>query len=393
MSRIYSLGVMTGTSCDGVDLALLAFDPDAADEKLWHTASERLPQSLRTRLLVAQRGELKIPQTALLTRDYSRWVGRACKKFLAKWKVPINSTLIAVHGQTVWHAPEENFSVQLLDAAIIAALTECTVTGAFRQPDLACGGEGAPLVPYYHWMRALSLPRFQARLPVAIHNVGGMANLTYITKSRSGLIAFDSGPGNALIDIAAERATRGRMRFDKDGKLAAARIHTIDWPSIEKAAQHRFFKRKPPKSTGKELFGAEFLKHLPGRGVDLVASATAFTAHTMARAYSDFVLKKGRRLHCVYIAGGGARNPTLLRLFSRELTRLSGEKIRVEALPLEFAPTQYLEAMAFARLGIEALQGNATSLGSITGAKTDALGAGIFPSKNYKRLLKIMNMA
>jgi anhydro-N-acetylmuramic acid kinase len=229
-------------------------------------------------------------------------------------------------------------------------------------------------------------------LPIAIHNIGGISNLTYVTKNRAGLIAFDTGPGNALIDLATERATKGRLRFDKDGKLAASRLGDIDWRKIEKVAQHSYFKRRPPKSTGRELFEAAFLKKLPGQGAALVASATAFTAYTMARAYSDFVLKNGRPLRFIYVAGGGARNPTLMYLFSRELTRLCGNGISVQALPRSFAPAQFLEAMAFARLGIEALQGHITSLASITGAKKNAIGAGIYPAQNYKRLLKLVNV-
>ena len=113
----------------------------------------------------------------------------------------------------------------------------------------------------------------------------------------------------------------------------------------------------------------------------------------MARAYTDFILKKKLVLNGVFVAGGGARNPTLLRLFSRELTRLSGEEIPIGVLPDNFAPAQYLEAMAFAHLGYEALQGNAVSLASVTGAIENAFGAGIFPGKNYRHILKLLDLS
>ncbi|MBI3544451.1 MAG: anhydro-N-acetylmuramic acid kinase, partial [Deltaproteobacteria bacterium] len=145
--------------------------------------------------------------------------------------------------------------------------------------------------------------------------------------------------------------------------------------------------KAPPKTTGRELFNHEFLERVPGEGAVRVANATALTAHTMARAYVDFVLKRGRRLNAVFVAGGGALNPTLVMLFASELHRLARRKIFVGVLPEVFAPPQYLEAMAFARLGYEALQGNPVSLASVTGANEDALGAGIFPGRNYQALL------
>ncbi len=389
MSKIFSLGVMTGTSCDGADLALLQIKQ--GDETLAHTASHSFPEPLRQRLRAAQAGKLDIPETAVLTRDYSAWLALVCRRTLTRWRVPASGVLIAIHGQTVWHAPERGISVQLLDPTIVAFQTGCTVTAAFRQPDLARGGQGAPLVPLYHWMRANS-GSFAKTLPFAIHNIGGIANLTYITRNQQRLIAFDTGPGNALIDLAAEQASGGRLKFDKDGKLAASALDAIDWRAIEKLGRHAFFRTPPPKSTGRELFSGAFLRQLPGRGATRVANATALTAHTMAKAHVEFILKKGHVLNGVFAAGGGARNPTLLRLFSREIARLSGEEIPIGVLPDSFAPAQYLEAMAFARLGYEALKGNAVSLAIVTGAVENAFGAGIFPGENYRRLLKRLNL-
>ncbi|MBI3557585.1 MAG: anhydro-N-acetylmuramic acid kinase [Deltaproteobacteria bacterium] len=233
---------------------------------------------------------------------------------------------------------------------------------------------------------------FAKTLPFAIHNIGGIANLTYITRNQRRIIAFDTGPGNALIDMAAERVTNDRMKFDKDGKLAASALQSIDWRTIESLGKHSFFRAPPPKSTGRELFSAAFLRRIPGRGPALVANATALTAHTMAKAHVEFILKKGRVLNGIFAAGGGARNPTLLRLFSREIARLSGEEIPIGVLPDTFAPAQYLEAMAFARLGYEALKGNAVSMAIVTGAVEDAFGAGIFPGENYRRILKRLDL-
>ncbi|MBI3556128.1 MAG: anhydro-N-acetylmuramic acid kinase, partial [Deltaproteobacteria bacterium] len=140
MSKIFSLGVMTGTSCDGADLALLRID--RSRETLAHTATQSFPAPLRQRLRAAQAGRLNIPLTAALSRDYSAWLALVCRRMLAHKRVPATDVIIAIHGQTVWHAPERGISVQLLDPSIVAFQTGCTVTAAFRQPDLARGGQG-----------------------------------------------------------------------------------------------------------------------------------------------------------------------------------------------------------------------------------------------------------
>lgn len=385
---------MTGTSCDGADLALLRLtrNRNTWNERLVGKASRRFPRDLRFQLRAAQRGGLTIPETARLTKEYSDWLGAFCGEALRQWNQPIARTVIAAHGQTVWHEPESRVSVQLLDPAIIAFRTSCTVTSAFRQPDLARGGQGAPLVGYYHWLRSTALPNYLDALPLAIHNVGGIANLTYVSRDLRKIIAFDTGPGNALIDIAMNRLSKGRLHFDRDGKVAHRRLNEVDWDAIAKLAKHRFFRASPPKSTGRELFDENFLELVPGRGEAIVANATAFTAHTMAKAYVDFVLKPENFLNGIFVAGGGARNPTLLLLFSRELARLSGQEIPVAVLPDSFAPPQYLEPMAFARLGVEALQGRPVSLARVTGASSDSFGAGIFPGKNFQNLLQLLDM-
>lgn len=387
---IFSLGVMTGTSCDGADLAVLRFD--RGGERLWKTASRDFPSKLRLRLREAQRGKLDIAETAALSRDYSAWIGSICRQALAGWKVPLRDTLIAVHGQTVWHAPERGISVQLLEPSLVSAITECTVTAAFRQPDLARGGEGAPLLPLYHWLRATA-GRFAKELPLAVQNIGGIGNLTYVTKNRSKVLAFDTGPGNCLIDLATAAATNGRQLYDVDGRLARSALGSIDWRTIERIAREPYYRKAPPKSTGRELFNESYFRKIPGRGATRVANATALTAHTMARAYVDFLFKKGHRLRRILVAGGGARNPMLMILFRSELERMSGLELSVEVLPDDFAPAQFVEAMGFARFGYEALQGNPVSLASVTGAVTDGVGAGIFPGQNYRRLLKSLHMS
>lgn len=389
---------MTGTSCDGADLAALKIELSenrVIRETLEARLNAKFPSSLRQRLREAQKGGLPISAAAELTRDYSLWIGAFCARFLRRARIPMRKTAVAVHGQTVWHQPPRGnstgFSVQLADPAVVAHACACTVTAFFRQPDLARGGQGAPLVPYYHWLRARAT-EFSDLLPFAIHNVGGIANLTYVTRDAKNLIAFDSGPGNALIDLAMERHTNGRKHFDKGGKIAAAALERVDWRAVERLARHAYFRRKPPKSTGRELFDENFLARFRARGPALVATATAFTAHTMAKAYADHVVGRARSPRFIFVAGGGARNGTLVRLFGRELRRLTEKTIAVRPLPAGFAPPGHLEAMAFARLGFEALFGRPISLGNVTGASEDAFGAGIFPGKNFSELLKMIRV-
>ncbi|MEW6055870.1 MAG: anhydro-N-acetylmuramic acid kinase [Bdellovibrionota bacterium] len=380
---------MTGTSCDAADLALLQLKikTKSIEERLVATETRNFPVALRTRLREAQQGKITAPKAALLGRDYSRWVAQFCKERLGSWNMLEKPLVIAIHGQTIWHDPQNFISLQIVDPTILSYETGCTVTSFFRQPDLARRGQGAPLVPYYHWLRANSSQRYRKLLPFAIHNVGGIANLTYITGASEQLIAFDTGPGNALIDLAVEQLTGGSKKFDHSGKIAAGVLGSIRWDDIRKLGRHRYFVEKPPKSTGRELFNEDFLRKLPGKGAVRVAHATAFSAHTMAAAYHRFVLHGNNRLQKILIAGGGSRNPVLMQLFRQELERMTGRNIPVEPLADDFAPAQYLEAMAFARLGLNALTGKPVSLAQVTGAAEDGSGAGIFPGKNFKRLL------
>ncbi len=384
---------MTGTSCDGADFAVLELSKhkNRWEEKLKFTNSILLPRNIKHKLKEAQKGGFTVPQIAALTRDYSLWLGKKCNQYLKKWKLSPHNTLTCIHGQTIWHSPPRGhalgFSVQLFDAAIVSMLTKTTVVFSFRQSDLALGGQGAPLVPYYHWLRAVSTP-YKKYIPFAIQNIGGIANLTCIAHQKEKIIAFDTGPGNALIDFSVEKLTKGRQLFDRDGQYAQR--GTVNWKKIKKIANSSFFKSPPPKSTGKEIFDESFLKNnFAGYSKnDLVAQATALTAYTMAKAYVDFVLPKVPTLNVIFLAGGGVKNKTLINWFQACLKELSQKNISVLVLPLDFAPPQYLEAMAFARLGFEAYQGKAVSLACVTGAKKNAKGAAIFPGPYDKDLKK-----
>lgn len=388
----FAIGVMTGTSCDGADLAVLCLKKTKGrwTEKLVYTLSKSYPTALRAKLREAQKDKLPMSAVAEVQKEYSEWIGALCKGVLTKRKIPTKLAVIGVHGQTVWHKPpaknKRGYTVQLVDPAIVAFITGVTVTSQFRQPDMARFGQGAPLVPYYHWLRASS--ELKAQVPLVMINIGGISNLTFVPASKGGILAFDCGPGNAMIDLATEAYTKGRWLFDKNGAIGASAEPKIDWVKVRKITNESYYKAKPPKSTGRELFNEKYLKKIPGTGDIRVANATALTASALAKAMKDFLPFK--KIKAIYVCGGGAKNPFLLKLVQKEFRQHTGLATRVLALPPNVAPPQYIEAMAFARLGFESLLAGSASLSTVTGASSENFGAGIFPGPNFSALLNAL---
>ncbi|MGH7556163.1 MAG: anhydro-N-acetylmuramic acid kinase, partial [Longimicrobiales bacterium] len=287
--------------------------------------------------------------------------------------------LIGSHGQTVWHVPPENgrrgATLQLGDPATIAERTGVPVVSDFRSRDVAAGGQGAPLVPWID-RTLFSLPG-RARI---LQNIGGMANLTRVPPrgANEPLLAFDTGPGNALIDAAVELATDGRETFDRDGRRAAA--GTIDETLLAELLAHPYFEREPPKSTGRELFGKPFVEALVARAhtsgdavwANLVATLTAFTARTIVDAVRRWVLPRGADE--LVVTGGGARNPALMRMLRESLAPLpvmSGDEIGIDP--------DAKEALAFAALAWAHAQGIPGNVPEATGASGPRLLGSLTP--------------
>lgn len=385
----FAIGVMTGTSCDGADLAVLKLSESGGTwkELLFGTLSKNYPAPLRTALRLAQKDKLPMSQVAEVQVQYSEWIADLCKDAIRRFKIPASSVVFGVHGQTIWHKPpsgrKRGYSIQLVDPAIIAHETNATTVSQFRQPDLSRFGQGAPLVPYYHWLRASSV--LSSSLPLVLINIGGISNLTFVPRSKDKILAFDCGPGNALIDLAVERFTKGRKLFDSGGVIGSLAAETIQWEKIRKITSERYYKANPPKSTGRELFNEKYLGKIPGKDAALISNATALTAAAVAQSIKDFLPHKNIRF--AYVCGGGAKNPFLLKLLQKELQRQLGHFVSVAPLPEKVAPPQYVEAMAFARLGFESLLSNTSSLKVVTGAKTDNFGAAIFPGANFRKLM------
>jgi anhydro-N-acetylmuramic acid kinase len=254
------------------------------------------------------------------------------------------------------------------------------VVSDFRSADIAFGGEGAPLVPYLDWLLLTDSEKGRA-----VQNIGGIANVTYLPPSAepSEVLAFDTGPGNALLDAAVTILTDGRERFDRDG--ARATRGTVDETLLRRWLEHPYFAWEPPKSTGRELFGVAFarerLVEAFSRGLsgdDALATLTALTAESLAEAYRRFLLPRGR-IDEVIVAGGGTKNPLLMRLF-REGLASRGLTPRFRP-PEDFGlRAESKEAVAFALLAREMLAGVCGNLPSVTGASRPVILGSLTPA-------------
>lgn len=368
------VGVMSGTSADGVDAALLEVDPQGL--RLVEHWSCPYPEDLRQAVIDAN-GPLTVEAMARLDRRLGLFYGAWLRGIFDTGGSP---ALVALHGQTVRHQPdgEDGFSLQIGCPEDVARLTGCTVLSQFRMADVVWGGQGAPLVPPFH--QAL----FAGREPRLVLNLGGMANITWLPPPDDPRtpLAFDTGPGNVLLDACAAIVTGGRLACDRDGLLAARGQVREDilrswlaWP---------YFHRPPPKSTGRELFGVPMARRLhaewEGDGADLLATLAALTARSVIDAVRRWT--PGARTMLVF--GGGARNPAVMAQL-----RSAGSDLDVVDGEAETSiPGQALEAMAFAWLGWRCVLGLAGNLPSATGAAAAVPLGRITPGANWPSLLR-----
>lgn len=347
------IGLMSGTSLDGIDAALLETDGVRLGA-LGAALTQPYPSELRSRLRGAIACAAKLEAGAPLPQQL-REVERALtdahadavQALLKEAGLPAEAIfLVGFHGQTVLHRPQQRWTLQLGDGARLAALTGIDVVHDFRTADVCAGGQGAPFVPLYHaaLVAGAGLPP-----PVAVVNIGGVANVTWV--GRDGLLAFDTGPGNAPLDDWALRHT-GRP-LDEDARLArAGHIHEA---VVEEMLAHAFFARRPPKSLDRMDFGMRSVEHLDA--ADGAATLTAFTAATIGCAAAHFPQPAQLWVVC----GGGRHNPALMAELRRRLGApvLTAEKLGWRG--------DFLEAEAFAYLAARSERGLALSLPSTTG--------------------------
>ena len=388
-------GVMSGTSADGIDVALVRIgDPKARGRVArGHTIQligyKQFPYAanVRANILAAMNADrASVADLARLNFLLGELYADAVLATQGRFRVKAN--LIGCHGQTLYHQGNaERFlgrkvstTWQTGEGAVIAARVGVPVVSDFRPADLAAGGKGAPLVPYldYLWFR-------DARIGRIVQNIGGIANLTAIRASARSedVVAFDTGPGNMVIDAVTQRLF-GKP-FDRDGIIASA--GEVIEPVLRRILGQSFFRAKPPKTAGREEFGrefvAEFLRLCQGvRNEDVVATATALTARSIAEAIARFVVKRiptsrkvsetwgTPRFHEIVLSGGGARNATLVALLAELLAPL-GIAVRFSD---EFGlPSEAKEAVAFAVLAYETWNRRASNVPSATGARRAAV--------------------
>jgi anhydro-N-acetylmuramic acid kinase len=372
-------GVMSGTSADGINVALVRITAGRGTEWpqfafLGHREFP-YPEDVRrfvltamnsTRASVADLARLNF----LLAELYAEAVLSTEKQFRRK------AQLVGCHGQTIYHQGEtarflgRELAVtwQTGDGSLIAKRVGVPVVSDFRPADMAVGGKGAPLVPFLDFL----LYRHE-RIGRLVQNIGGIANVTVIPAKASAkqVVAFDTGPGNMVIDAVMERLYG--VRYDEDGKMAASG-HVLD-RVLADVLREPFFHRKPPKTAGREEFGREFANDFIrqcGRteGQNVVATATALTAMSVARALRDFVLKPRAGFSEFIVSGGGAKNPTLMAMLATELQPM-GLKLRSSD---EFGlPGEAKEAAAFALLAYQTWNQKPSNLPSATGARKPAI--------------------
>jgi anhydro-N-acetylmuramic acid kinase len=393
-------GVMSGTSADGIDVALVRVRAGGRGGKAQSRdaiASERgrslhigravrgfrllghahftYPKAVRTAVLAAMNAQrASVADLArlsfLLAELYADAVLAAQRQFRVK------AQLVGCHGQTLYHQGEPQSFLgrkiavtwQTGEGAVTARRVGTPVVSDFRPADMAAGGKGAPLVPFLD-----CLIFRDAQIGRIVQNIGGIANLTAIPSGASAekVIAFDTGPGNMVIDAVMERLF-GKA-YDRDGRIAAAGNVLED--VLAHFLRLPFFQRKPPKTAGREEFGREFsLKYLRACGragkADIVATATALTARSIADAIRKFVIKRPGSYREAVVSGGGANNPTLLAMLANELSQL-GLMLRLSD---EFGlPSAAKEAAAFALLAYETWNGRPSNVPSATGAKRAAV--------------------
>jgi len=373
------VGLMSGTSLDGVDAALVELEGSGPDLTMEPEAFVHVPYPGALRNLIRQSTDPDSSSVQVLTRLDARLAetyAEAVDRVLAEANTDRNALdLVGSHGQTVCHLPEPadcagarvRATLQLGNPSILATRLNVPVVGDFRPADMALGGQGAPLVPYFDYVTFTDADEHRGLL-----NLGGIANLTVLPAGGTpdDVQAFDTGPANMVIDALADRLFDAPM--DRDGQHAAA--GTPDHDLLADLLEGPFFRREPPKSTGRDDFGADYVDRLlnaaQSRGLspeDTMATATLLTAASVYQAYAQYV-RPDQSIDVLIASGGGVHNDTLLRMLRDAFAPIS---VRIAS---EYGVDgDAKEALCFAVLAHETVNGVPTSLPSVTGAERAAI--------------------
>ncbi|QYJ85335.1 anhydro-N-acetylmuramic acid kinase [Shewanella mesophila] len=368
MTSKYYIGLMSGTSMDGVDAVLVDFSDDKIALVASHT--EALPKHLLSGLQrLCKSGNDEINRVGTLDRSVGKLFAQAVNGLIDKAEIDKRQVIaIGSHGQTIRHMPnlEMGFTLQIGDPNTIAALTGIDVIADFRRKDIALGGQGAPLVPAFH--QQLFAKTGTKRM---ILNIGGISNITYLPGDATAVIGFDNGPGNTLID-AWMKQVNGEP-YDKDGEWAAS--GTTNQQLLEQMLSHSYFSLSAPKSTGRELFNQAWMEQQTAdfgymNEADIQSTLLDLTCHSIAN--DCLKLTDSAEL---YVCGGGAFNKELLR----RITLLLPHYTVNTSTALGVNP-QWVEGIAFAWLAMRHKHGLPGNLPAVTGASREAVLGGFFPA-------------
>ncbi|MCY4538271.1 MAG: anhydro-N-acetylmuramic acid kinase [Chloroflexi bacterium] len=384
------IGLMSGTSADGVDAALFEIEgvPGNMKTRLIHGRTDAYEPAMREAILQCCDAERsRVDQIADLNVSLAEVFADSAVRLIAETSVSRGDVdLIGSHGQTIWHSVcpdgQVSASLQIVEAAVLAERTGITTISNFRARDIALGGQGAPLTSYVDWL-LLRHPRFWR----AIQNIGGMGNVTFLpplNNERDRPIAFDTGPGNALLDAAVYHFSGGKLTYDHAGEIAKRGRMNEEW--LEVLLQHPYYQRDYPKTTGRETFGTaaalDLVAQAAARGLsetEIVATLTSLTATNIAEAYRRFA---PAAIQEVILGGGGRHNPVMVAMLRDLLAPAS--VLRHEDIGMN---SDFKEALVFAVLAYESWHGRPGTLPSFTGAKGAAVLGQITPGANFSQLL------
>jgi anhydro-N-acetylmuramic acid kinase len=371
-------GVMSGTSADGINVALVRILGKGLGVRLSLLAHEefRYPPRVRNAVLAVMNAKsAAIADVARLNYLLAELYSDAIDATRQRHRIT-KINLVGCHGQTIYHQGEAaeylgrklRATWQTGEAAVIAARVGSPVVSDFRPADLAAGGKGAPLVPLLDYL--IYRHRTRGRI---LQNIGGIANLTGLPRAAKpgDVISFDTGPGNMVIDGLMERLYRKPM--DKDGSIAAS--GTVLDTVLSEFMRNRFFQRKPPRTAGREEFGREFVARFlarcgRARKQDVIATATALTVHSIAQALRTYLVREKGRYHDYIVTGGGARNRTMMNMLQPHLVEL---RLRTKSSADFGIPGEAKEAIAFAVLAYQTWHRQPGNIPSATGADRPAI--------------------
>lgn len=397
---------MSGTSADGIDACLAEITGNGIHTKINILAFETFPYNEPTRNAILEACNPEsgtVDKICPLNFYLGKLFAEAAKSVAHKAQIPVTEIdLIGSHGQTIYHLPDINTlqspnkfrerdlsfhggsiqrvhsTLQIGEPAVIAQETGVTTVADFRPRDMAAGGQGAPLVPSVDFI--LFRDKEKGRI---LQNIGGIANLTFLPANCTidDVIAFDTGPGNMLIDRIVELITNNVSHFDEGGKLATK--GKVSDALLTTLLTHPYLSKPPPKTTGREAFGRQFSDQIYRdavnsgiQAIDILTTATAFTARTITDSYKQWILPR----HClseVILSGGGSHNKTLIQF----LTQYLGLSIKVHTIDTFGIASGAKEALAFAILANETISGNPGNIPNVTGAKEAVIMGKIVPGK------------